>query len=272
MNGMTYLQATFLGALQGLTEFLPISSSGHLVLLQHLFGLHEPELIFDLFVHIATLAAVLAMYRQDVLSLFTSWFGPWDSAQANGADPAAARRLGLLLVLANIPTAFIGLYFESTFEQVFSSPWIVGIALLATGTLLWVLKPSFGRQAGTAEVGIGHAILLGCVQGLAITPGISRSGSTIAIALLCGVSRESAARFSFLMAIPAILGAALLKSDSVSTLSMAQLNLVAVGMISALVVGYIALRYLIRLVMQGELWRFAFYCWAVGLAAIVFMR
>jgi undecaprenyl-diphosphatase len=119
---------------------------------------------------------------------------------------------------------------------------------------------------------MAHAILLGCIQGLAITPGISRSGSTIAIALLCGVSRESAARFSFLMAIPAILGAALLKSASVSTLSMAELNLVIAGMASALVVGYIALRYLIRLVMQGELWRFSFYCWAVGLTAIVFAR
>ncbi len=272
MNGMTYLQATFLGALQGLTEFLPISSSGHLVLLQHMFGLHEPELIFDLFVHLATLAAVLAIYRKDILSLFAAWLGPRNDTLINGSDPAAARRLSLLLILANIPTAFIGLYFESTFEQFFSAPWIVGIALLITGTLLWVLKPSFGRQGGMSEVGIGHAILLGCIQGLAITPGISRSGSTIAIALLCGVSRESAARFSFLMAIPAIAGAALLKSDSLSALSMAQLNLIAVGMLSALVVGYIALRYLIRLVMQGELWRFAFYCWGVGLAAILFTR
>jgi undecaprenyl-diphosphatase len=180
--------------------------------------------------------------------------------------------LGLLLVLANIPTAVIGLLFESTFEQFFSMPWIVGIALLVTGALLWLLKPSSGRDSGATEVGIAHAVLLGCIQGLAITPGISRSGSTIAVALLCGVSRESAARFSFLMAIPAILGAAMLKSDNVSTLSIAELYLVMVGMLSALVVGYIALRYLIRLVMQGELWRFAFYCWAVGLTTIVFAR
>jgi undecaprenyl-diphosphatase len=117
---------------------------------------------------------------------------------------------------------------------------------------------------------MAHAILLGCIQGLAITPSISRSGSTIAIALLCGVSRESAARFSFLMAIPAILSAALLKSDNVGALSMAELYLVIAGMLSALVVGYIALPFLIRLVMQGELWRFAFYCWSVGLTTIVF--
>jgi len=272
MNGMTYLQATLLGALQGVTEFLPISSSGHLVLLQYLFGLHEPAFIFDLFLHIATLVAVLAMYRQDVYTLFTAWWSPRHGIPENTPERASARRLGLLLVLANVPTAVIGLLFESTFEQLFSAPWIVGIALLVTGTLLWLLRPSSGHARGTSQVGMAHAILLGCIQGLAITPGISRSGSTIAIALLCGVSRESAARFSFLMAIPAILGAALLKSASVSTLSMAELNLVIVGMASAMVVGYIALRYLIRLVMQGELWRFAFYCWTVGLTAILFAR
>ena len=166
----------------------------------------------------------------------------------------------------------IGLLFESTFERFFATPRIVGIALLLTGALLWLLRPASGRQSGTAEVGIGDAILIGCIQGLAITPGISRSGSTIAIALLCGVSRPSAARFSFLMAVPAILGAALLKSGDLNTLPMGELNLVMAGMISALVVGYIALRCLIRLVMQGELWRFAYYCWAVGLTAILFVR
>lgn len=272
MNGMTYLQATLLGALQGLTEFLPISSSGHLVLVQHLFGLREPALIFDLLVHIATLAAVLTMYRQDVYALFTAWFRPQNSLDGSDAERASARRLGLLLVLANVPTAVIGLLFESTFERFFSTPWIVGIALLVTGTLLWLLKSPRVREGGTLEVGMVHALLLGCVQGLAITPGISRSGSTIAIALLCGVSRQSAARFSFLMAVPAILGAALLKSDSVGGLARAELNLVIAGMVSALVVGYIALRYLIRLVMQGELWRFSFYCWAVGLTTLLFAR
>jgi undecaprenyl-diphosphatase len=272
MNQMTYLQATLLGMLQGVTEFLPISSSGHLVLLQHLFGLHEPALIFDLFLHIATLAAVFAMYRHDIYSLFAAWFSPGSHASGSHPQRVSARRLGLLLVLANIPTAVIGLLFEPTFERFFGTPWIVGMALLVTGTLLWLLRPSTGRDSGTLEVDTARAILLGCVQGLAITPGISRSGSTIAIALLCGISRESAARFSFLMAIPAILGAALLKSDHVRTLSMAELSLIMVGMLSALVVGYVALRYLIRLVMQGALWRFALYCWAVGLTTLVFAR
>ena len=283
MTGMTFLHAILLGALQGLTEFLPISSSGHLVLLQQLFGLHEPTLIFDLFVHIATLFAVCLMYRHDIWSMITAWFGPrmtpsTDSSlstdgQATGAgqagiDRAAARRLGVFLIIANIPTAILGIGFESTFEQLFATPWAVGIALIVTGALLWSIKGSAATH-GTTEIGLGHALLLGCVQGLAITPGISRSGSTIAAALLCGIPRELAARFSFLMAIPAILGAALLKSSSLSTLSAGQLGLLSVGMLSALTVGYLALRVLVRLVKQGELWRFAFYCWCVGLLAII---
>ncbi len=273
MSGMTYLQAILLGALQGLTEFLPVSSSGHLALMQQFFGLHEPALIFDLFLHIATLVAVFILYHQDIIKLITAWLPPWDTAPIHDLqvdlDPSSARRLGLLLIIANIPTAIIGLTFESTFEQLFAAPWAIGLALIATGTLLWCLK-LFVTQPGTTGIGIGHALLLGCIQGMAITPGISRSGSTIAVALLFGISREHAARFSFLMGIPAILGAALLKSRHLSSLSVGELGLITVGMLSALVVGYLALRVLIRLVKQGELWRFAFYCWCVGLGAIFF--
>jgi len=143
MNCMTYLQATLLGALQGVTEFLPISSSGHLVLFQHVFALHEPALIFDLFLHIAMLAAVLTMYRRDVYTLFAAWVTSRTDIPGNNPARASARRLGLLLVLANIPTAVIGLLFESTFEQFFSMPSIVGIALLVTGALLWLLRACY---------------------------------------------------------------------------------------------------------------------------------
>jgi len=273
MNGMTVLQAILLGALQGLTEFLPVSSSGHLALLQQFFGLHEPALIFDLFVHIATLFAVILMYRHDLRALVTAWFGPWSSNALSqvpevDAERASARRLGMFLIVATIPTAIIGLTFESTFTQLFTLPWAVGLALIATGSLLWCVK-QFVLRPGKTEMGIAHALLLGCVQGLAIIPGISRSGSTIATALLCGIPRDMAARFSFLMCIPAILGAALFKSASLSTLSGEHMGLIAAGMLSALIVGYGALRMLVRLVQQGNLWRFAFYCWGIGLGAIL---
>lgn len=272
MTGMTYFHAILLGALQGLTEFLPVSSSGHLVLLQQLFSLHEPTLLFDLFLHIATLCAVCLIYRHDIGSIVTAWFERRSTSTPDtdqvSLERTSARQLGVLLIIANIPTAIIGMGLESTFERLFATPWAVGVALVVTGFVLWSIK---GRTAahGTTDVGIGYALLLGCVQGLAITPGISRSGSTIAIALLCGIPREMAARFSFLMAIPAIGGAALLKSTSLSTLSAEQLSILSIGMLTALTVGYLALRLLIRLVQQGELWRFAIYCWCVGLAAII---
>ncbi|HEY7711212.1 MAG TPA: undecaprenyl-diphosphate phosphatase [Candidatus Entotheonella sp.] len=273
MNGLTALQAILLGALQGLTEFLPVSSSGHLALLQQLFGLHEPALIFDLLLHIATLFAVVLMYRRDIWALLTAWFDPWSSptlrpAPEVYAERAPARRLGMLIIVANLPTAVIGLTFESTFERLFTLPWAVGLALIGTGTILWCVK-QFVLRPGQTKMGIAHALLLGCVQGLAITPGISRSGSTIATALLCGIPRDMAARFSFLMSIPAILGATLLKSASLNALSSEQLSLIAAGMLSALIVGYVALRVLVRLVQQGDLWRFAFYCWCLGLGAIL---
>ena len=273
MNGMTVLQAILLGTLQGLTEFLPVSSSGHLALLQQFFGLHEPAVIFDLFVHIATLFAVVVVYRRDIRDLIAAWFGPWTRhahsyATEVAAERASARRLGMFLIVANIPTALIGFTFESTIEHLFTLPWAVGLALIATGTILWCVK-LFVIHPEKTELNIVHAVLLGCVQGLAIIPGISRSGSTIAAALLCGIPRDMAARFSFLMGIPAIIGAALLKSASLSTLPTEHIGLIATGMLSALIVGYWALRVLVRLVQQGDLWQFAFYCWCIGLGAIL---
>lgn len=275
---MTVLQATFLGILQGFTEFLPVSSSGHLVLLQHVFGLREPELLFDILVHVATLVAVLIVYRRDVWNLVRAC--PGVSAALSTPSPsfdndlAAARRLGLFILIANVPTAILGLLFDATLQTLFATPWAVGVALLVTGSLLWSLKAIPTRHAGGRNLQIHnmriwHAVLLGFVQGLAITPGISRSGSTITVALWCGLDRELAARFSFLMAIPAILGAMLLKSSAFGTLSGNQSGLLISGMLSALIVGYIALRFLLRLLMQGRFWHFAIYCWTIGLAAIL---
>lgn len=270
---MTFIQALLLGALQGLTEFLPVSSSGHLVLLQHAFGLKEPELLFDILVHVATLGAVFIFYRHDVWELIQAC--PGLSAICRLTEPdtekrrADNRRLGILLIIANMPTVAIGLLYASTFEQLFATPWTVGIALLITGCALWSLRSTVTPRNGLPDMHIGHALLLGVVQGLAITPGISRSGSTIAVALWCGLRQESAARFSFLMAIPAIMGAMLLKLGALGTLSSDQIGLMISGMLTALGVGYFALRFLLRLLMHGNFWYFAIYCWLVGSAAIL---
>jgi undecaprenyl-diphosphatase len=270
---MTSLQAIFLGVLQGLTEFLPVSSSGHLVLLQHFFGLREPELLFDILVHVATLLVVFVIYRRDVWRFVAACPGLstvlCQHTPASNHDLAASRRLGLLLLIANVPTALIGLVFSSTFEHLFAAPWAVGMALLVTGTILWSLKRTTVGHSDVQDMRVWHALLLGLVQGLAITPGLSRSGSTIVVALWCGLRREFAARFSFLMAIPAILGAMLLQGSALWTLSGDQIGLLLGGMVSALLVGYVALRFLLRLLMQGNLWRFAIYCWLIGVGAIL---
>jgi undecaprenyl-diphosphatase len=270
---MTFLQALLLGALQGLTEFLPVSSSGHLVLLQRFFGLQEPALLFDILVHVATLFAVFIVYRRVIWDLLLACSGLStvfsQLAPGSAKELVAARRLGLLLLIANVPTALMGVAFADTFEHLFATPWAVGVALLVTGTALWSLRYVTGGHDSLHDMRVWQALVLGIVQGLAITPGISRSGSTIAVALWCGLHRESAARFSFLMAIPAILGAMLLKSSVLSTLSGDQIGLLVGGMMSALVVGYIALRLLLRLVMQGSFWRFALYCWPLGIGAIL---
>lgn len=269
---MTFLQALLLGTLQGLTEFLPVSSSGHLVLLQHIFGLHEPELLFDILVHVATLGAVFIFYRHDVWGLIQACPGFTAFHQAAPDTDnirASNQRLGILLLIANLPTAAIGLMFATTLEQLFATPWAVGIALLITGCALWSLKGVSAPRNGLPDMHVGHALLLGIVQGLAITPGISRSGSTITVALWCGLRQESAARFSFLMAIPAIIGAVLLKSREFSALSSDQMGPMVVGMLAALVVGYLALRFLLRLLMRGNFWYFAIYCWLAGAAAIL---
>ena len=270
---MTFLQALLLGALQGVTEFLPVSSSGHLVLLQHFFGLHEPELLFDILVHVATLVAVFIFYRHDVWELVQACPGlstVFPQSASNASHRLAInRRLGMLLLIANVPTVLIGLVFATTLEQLFATPWTVGVALLVTGCLLWSLKYVAAPRNGLHDLHVGHALLFGVVQGLAITPGISRSGSTIAVALWCGLDQESAARFSFLMAIPAILGAMLLKGSALSTLSGDQIGLMVGGMLTALLIGYVALCFLLRLLMRGNFWRFAIYCWLAGAMAIL---
>jgi undecaprenyl-diphosphatase len=270
---MTPLQAILLGTLQGLTEFLPVSSSGHLVLLQHFLNLQEPALLFDILVHVATLLAVVAIYHRDIWKLATAC-RPWPSARsspelAEDEERANTRWLGYLVLLANVPTALIGLTFASTLERLFMTPWTVGAALIATGLALWSLR--YIRRPGVegSSIYVWQALVLGFVQGLALIPGISRSGSTITAALWCGLDREAAARFSFLIAIPAITGAVLLKYDSLSFLSSEQVGVLLAGMLSALVVGYAALRILLYFVLRGTFWHFALYCWLLGTVAIV---
>lgn len=275
--------------MQGITEFLPVSSDGHLVIFQNLFGMTEPHLLFDVTLHMGTLAAILFVFRKDVAQLIRAALRVVVNRKL-GDDPD--ERMLLSIAVGCIPTAIIGVAFESQFEQLFASMKAAGIGLIITGLFLISTlfrkasraqsQPSLSQDstdaAGCApakaySVPLLHALLIGTGQGLAIAPGISRSGTTIAIALLFGVERESAARFSFLLAIPAILGAFVFEMKDYSPAARGGPQAVGAGAILlgtlvALLTGIIALNLLLRVVKRGKISGFAYYCWAVGLAAI----
>lgn len=274
---MTTLEAIVLGIIQGLTEFLPVSSSGHLVLFQQLFGLKEAELFFDVCVHLGTLAAVIVVFHWEIKNIIMALLRLVSSAsrketvlQQVGSDPGL--KMALLIVIGSIPTAVLGLMFHGIADQLFSSSLFTGLMLMVTGLLLWLTRRAKAGNQGVHIAGFSKtkAFIIGIVQGLAIIPGISRSGSTISIGLLLGIDRETAARYSFLLSIPAIVGAgALSLKDGLSQADPA-IRFSLMGAAAAALVGYAALKVLLRMVRKGRLYVFAPYCWLAGILAILF--
>ena len=268
---MTFIQALLLGIVQGLTEFLPISSSGHLVLVQHLFGLHEAELSFDVSVHVGTLAAVILYFRNDILDILGGLWRTLSKRPAHDADRSHVRLAGLI-VIGSIPTGAIGLALHGIADQLFASPLITGVMLLLTGGLLFATRPGRHPRADTGRplqgLTIKDALVIGLIQGLAVMPGISRSGSTIAVGILSGIRHDAAARFSFLLSIPAVAGAALLVLKDALHQGAIHLPTCLLGGFTAMLVGYAALALLVFIVRKGHLYWFAPYCWIIGGIAI----
>lgn len=252
------LGATLLGVLQGLTEFLPVSSSGHLVLFQQFIELEGDEVAFDLLLHLGTLIPAIWFYRADVLQVLNDTFRGdgrfWDRPGV---------RLALLVLIATVPTGLIGVLFKDTFEAMFHALGSVSIAFAVTGLLLHMTAGTEDGEWTVTTTPYWAAACLGVAQGLAITPGISRSGTTIAVAMLLGLKREFAVKLSFLMSVPAILGAVVLKLDDVESLGMAPSAALA-GTLAALVTGYLALVLLVRLVKIGRFADFRWYLWALA--------
>ncbi len=247
-------EAVVLGLVQGLTEFLPVSSSGHLVIAQALLGIEEHVLIFDVFVHLGTLIAVFTAFWADIWGILKRPF----------------RKITALLLTACIPTALMGLLLNDFFTALFSSLTAVACALCVTGILLWISDRFHGEKT-IEEMGFGHALAVGFFQGCAITPGLSRSGSTIFGAILCGLKRSEAAKFSFILSIPAILGAGALEVlDMLHTESLEISWTYILGAAVAAVSGYWAIRFFIKLLEKAHLRYFSLYCWL--LAAIVLLR
>jgi undecaprenyl-diphosphatase len=263
-----------LALIQGLCEFLPVSSSGHLALAQILLGFQAPDIVLDLTLHLGTLLAVIRFYRRELLALVV------ETRLIPSALTSASKleeyfrtrpdfRLGVLIILASVPTAAIGLAFQDAFSGLFDSALAVGTALLITAA---VLAATARLKAGTVDVldfTILQALIIGTAQGLAIAPGLSRSGLTIACALVLGLKRNLAARFSFLLSIPAIVGGLGLSLGQGLTSSFSAPWLL-LGLVVAAVSGWFALRLLTAIVDRGRLAFFSPWCVLAGLAAILY--
>ncbi len=250
-----------LGVLQGLTEFLPVSSSGHLVLAQSLIpGFVQPGVLFDVLLHGGTLLSILVYFRRDIAGLFRCL---WP-----GGDPASRRLLGFLLV-GTVPTAAIGLLFQEPLRALFHEPRAAAAMLLVTGALLWLSEALARPRDGLAQLGMPRAAAIGVVQGFAIVPGISRSGSTIAAATLLGIRGEDAARFSFLLSIPAVLGAVVLEVGGALGEEAVPVLPYAAGVLAAFLSGLWAIRFLMMVLRRGRFRWFAAYCWALGLGYLL---
>lgn len=266
---MDLLRAIFLGTLQGATEFLPISSSGHLVLVPWWLGWDESPLVFDIVLHLGTLVAVLAYFWRDWLTLLRAG---WTALRTRSfQDPDA--RLLLFLVLGTIPAALAGLLLEDFFASVFGEPWVVGIFLLITAALLAASERLYSTTNALSCMTARNALAIGLAQACAILPGLSRSGSTIATGMWLGYSRPAAARFSFLLAAPITFGAGFKQVLDVlfgnETIARDMVAPMIVGFIAALIIGYLCIWFLLRLVQRRRLYGFALYCAVFGTLSLL---
>mgnify|MGYP002725523441 CR=1 FL=1 len=252
---MDIIDALILGSLQGMTEFLPVSSSGHLVLGQRFLGLSLPGNFFEVLVHLGTLCSVLVVFRKELLKLIIS------------IQSTESKLMLSALVIGTFPAILIGLSMKDKITQLFENPIAVSFSLILTGIWLVMTKWFINKQS---NINLKNGFLIGCAQAIAIIPGISRSGSTIGVALLLGVSPEKAARFSFLLAIPAIAGAGLLTALDVSPTNVASFSsdVIITALFSSFLVGWAALSWLLKLISKGQFHWFGLYCLAIGILTL----
>ncbi|MBE0428767.1 MAG: undecaprenyl-diphosphatase UppP [Thermoleophilia bacterium] len=260
---MSAFEALILGLLQGLTEFLPISSSGHLVVVPDLLGWEIPSTSFDIVLHLGTLAAVLTYFWRDVTQVVTSFFRRGNSARAG-------RRLGVYIALGTVPGIMAGGLLADRFEALFEAPLYVAIFLIVTGLLLVASEAAARRTRNLEKMRIWDSLLMGAAQALAITPGISRSGATISAGLFLGLTREAAARFSFLLSIPIIAGAAVFKLGNGMADSPEGPAAMALGFLAAAVAGFAAIKFLMKFIRRHDLRIFAYYVWALAAFLLVY--
>ena len=274
------LQAIILGIVQGLTEWLPISSSGHLAILQLAMGLEVP-IFFDLILHIGTLTGVIAIYKRDIVSILSSIFAFLRLYLHFGNQQDVQRYLIIksdlelikLLILGMIPTAAIGILFKSFFEYSFYDTNAIVLGFIVTGIL--VLATKF-LKSGNKKLGNTDALFIGIGQGLSIFSSISRSGITLSIGMLRGLKKDSLVKYSFLLSIPAILGASILDiagadKDTITQMYAIPLTSYVAGTLLSAIIGYASIKFLIRVINNESFYLFSFYCFAIGLVTFLFL-
>lgn len=273
---MSYFEAIILGLVQGLAEFLPISSSGHLALLQQAFGIHEDKvLLFAVLLHVGTLISVFIVYWKDIWELIVELcLTIRDLCTGKGLRLAERpiRKLGVMIIAATIPTAIIGLVFSDFFDSLYNSVIPIGVGLIITGFLLIFAEKKGEGNRGIQQMNFRNAIFIGLVQGVAICPGISRSGSTLFGSLICNLDRKFAVKFVFLISIPSILGSAVLEAPAAleAGVTATEVGPVLVGMLVAAVSGLVAIKTMIKIVSDKKLSYFSYYVWVLGLFVVLY--
>lgn len=263
---MTYLQGIILGLIQGLTEFLPVSSSGHLLMMRHLMGLGDIPLLFDILLHVATLLVVLVMFRQKVIELLVSLFR-WIARKTVDGDQRNMKLIGIILV-ATFLTGILGVVIKGL--DVSSTPKIVFPLYLVTAVLLWFTRKAPGGRK-YRDLSIMDGVITGVAQGIGVLPGISRSGITISTGLYRKMNREVAAEYSFIISIPAIVGALLLDlKDAGELMTSISMPVLSIAFLTTLISGFLALWILVKLINSGKFYLFSFYLVPLGILGMIF--
>ncbi len=267
------ISAIILGAVQGISEFLPISSSGHLVIVPHLLGV-ETGLAFDVILHVGTLVAIFTFFWKDIINIIKGFIVSiinltegFDKFK-DGLRRVPEERFAWLILIATIPTGIIGLLFNNAVETIFRGTVFVGLFLIITGIILYYSERHSSGNITEKDMSFKQAITIGICQGIAVLPGISRSGATIASGLCLGLNREYAARYSFLLSVPAVVGAAVFKVKDLTIIDATTTVLVA-GFLSSVIFGYLSIKLLMKMIEGWSLDIFAYYCWIVGILTFV---
>ena len=270
---MDIIQGIIIGIVQGLTEFLPVSSSAHLMFIQKLVGV-ERSLAFDTFLHLGSLLAVLIFFRADIYKILRAWLlSIGDILQhrfREGFYSDPYKRLAWYVIIATIPVGLVGILFESQVDALFAGAlYVPGFFLFVTGTILYLSQRMASGQIDMSHMGWFQSLFMGLGQACAIMPGLSRSGTTIAAGLVVGLDKEFAAKFSFILSIPAIFGAFIIQLKDIGLSMGTDGAAVMLGFIAAFISGYLAIKWLLDLIQNKSLDIFAYYCWIVGI--VVFM-